>query len=182
LCDVDGVLADFVASVLKFVNYEIPRVWSPFQHKHVTNWDIFAALKQEHLQDKFDAHASTPGFCQNLTVLPGARLFFDRLRMRGEVVVVTAPYESAKLWTHERLAWLKTHFEVPKKDVVFCKRKELVRGDVLIDDALHNAQDFPGPVLLIDRPWNRADKLPEHVTRCFGYDAAIDELDRLTMK
>lgn len=187
LCDCDGVIADFVARVVDFVNLnKAPSVDPnsrrvPHTHDHVTHWDCFAALDAAHLQEAFDAHASTPGFCKSLPVLPGARHFVESLRELGcELVIVTAPYEAAQLWTHERLAWLREHFEIEKKDVVFCKRKELVKGDVLIDDALHNAEAFAaegGRVLLIDRPWNQTERaLPKGVERCFGYSDVLAAL------
>jgi len=189
LVDCDGVLADFVLRVVEFVNHhtagatraDFGRDAVPYTHDHVTGWDCFAALGAEHLQGAFDAHASRPGFCRGLPVLKGAEQFVEAIRDLGcELVIVTTPYEAAQLWTHERIAWLRSHFEIEKRDVVFCKRKELVRGEVLIDDALHNAESFAeagGRVLLLDSPWNQTDKpLPEGVTRCHGYSEVIAEI------
>ncbi len=59
--------------------------------------------------------------------------------------VSTAPWSNPSAWTDKRL-WLEQHFgEVVKKRLVLTHRKDLVVGDVLIDDRPNNgALEFPG--------------------------------------
>lgn len=59
--------------------------------------------------------------------------------------VSTAPWSNPSAWTDKRL-WLEQHFgEGVKKRLVLTHRKDLVVGDVLIDDRPNNgASEFPG--------------------------------------
>ena len=59
--------------------------------------------------------------------------------------VSTAPWSNPSAWTDKRL-WLEQHFgEGVKKRLILTHRKDLVVGDVLIDDRPNNgASEFPG--------------------------------------
>jgi 5'(3')-deoxyribonucleotidase len=156
LLDVDGVLADFAGALVDFVN--LSRI-NPITRKSLTEWDLLKAAGASDQQEAFDRLASRPGFCGTLAVCPGAQAFVKSLQEFAEVVIVTAPYENAARWTHERLHWLKEHFAIDKRDVVFAKRKSLVAGDLLIDDALHNVgRNHYARSILIDQPWNQEPK------------------------
>lgn len=166
LLDVDGVLGDFVTEVVEFCNkYERTLGslgWTP---DNVTEFDILRALKCEHLQARLDLHMAESDFCRHMPVYDGAPDFVAQLRGLGEVVIVTSPYSAVPTWSHARLAWLEEHFSIPKHDVIFAKRKELIRGDVLIDDKTENCEAFNRAssyrgAILFDRPWNQKCKLP----------------------
>jgi 5'(3')-deoxyribonucleotidase len=149
LLDCDGVLADFVAPVIAWAGGD------PYTRDSITDFDILKAWGIEHRQSDLDAMCAVPGFCESLAVIPGAQAAVERLRRNFEVVIVTSPYSNVPTWTSERITWLNRHFGIDKRDVVFCKRKELVRGDALVDDAIHNLELFPGMRILVDHPWNR---------------------------
>jgi 5'(3')-deoxyribonucleotidase len=151
LVDCDGVLADFVTPVVAWAGPD-------FTRDSISEFDILKAWGIEDRQDELDRHCAQPGWCEALPVYEGAREFVDRLRSRFEVVIVTSPYSNVPTWTSERIAWLRKHFGIPKQDVVFCERKNLVRGAALVDDAIHNLEDFDGHRILIDQPWNRASR------------------------
>jgi 5'(3')-deoxyribonucleotidase len=151
LLDVDGVLADFAGALLDWAGPQYTR-------DHLSEWDLTKALGLADRQSEFDAVAGEPGFCESLPLLDGAQDFVEDLRLVADIVVVTSPYSAAKLWTYDRLIWLERHFKITKHDVIFAKRKHLVRGDVMIDDGPHNVEAFVragGRGLLIDQPWNR---------------------------
>jgi 5'-nucleotidase len=178
LLDVDGVLADFAQMAVDWVNAHRERSPSlpldPLQVSDVESWDILAALGYASLQDDFDEHCNRNAPGRTLRMYGGARLFHAGLKSIGEVVIVTSPFKVARGWEMDRRAWLAEHFDTDPDDVVFTKRKELVRGDVLIDDGPHNIDSFPGPVVIIDRPWNQeiADSYHPRV-RCRNYVEAL---------
>lgn len=152
LLDVDGVLADFAGALLRWAGPQYTR-------EQLTEWDLMKAIGLEDRQHLFDEYASEPGFCESLQVIDGALGLVDELRRVADIVLVTSPYSAARLWTFERLRWLEKHFGISKHDVIFAKRKYLVKGDIMIDDAPHNIEAFidqGGLGLLIDQPWNRS--------------------------
>jgi 5'(3')-deoxyribonucleotidase len=100
-----------------------------------------------------------------MPVYDGAKAFVTELRSFADVVVVTSPYAAVPNWCHQRINWLAEHFGIPKRDVIFAKRKELVAGDCLIDDKVSNVDAFAlaqpnGMGIVFDRPWNRDSKRP----------------------
>ncbi len=163
LLDVDGVLGDFPSCALRWVNGANPR--KPVTLEEVDQHDILKALGLDQLQERFDRWCIDTELCRHMPVYEGAQEFVEKLRAMGDLIIVTSPYANVPTWCHARLAWLSEHFNIHKRDVVFCKRKDLVRGHVLIDDKLENCEAFAGSgqhrdAIVFDRPWNRSGKLP----------------------
>lgn len=162
--DVDGVLGDFPSAALRWLNGRAVGP-SAFTIDQIDQHDILKALGLEDLQDHFDQWCIDTEVCRHLPVYEGAQEFVEKLRGLGELLIVTSPYGAVPHWMHARLGWLKEHFGIDKRDVVFCKRKEVVRGHVLIDDKLENCEAFAGSgqfrtAIVFDRPWNRGGNLP----------------------
>lgn len=162
LLDVDGVLGDFTSCALRWINGASPL--KPVRLEQIDQHDILKALGLEPLQERFDRWCIDTDMCRHMPVYEGARGFVDSLRALGEIVIVTSPYAAVPTWTHARLAWLDEHFGINKRDVVFCKRKDLVRGHVLIDDKIENCEAFAKAssyrdAILFDRPWNRESSM-----------------------
>jgi 5'(3')-deoxyribonucleotidase len=182
LLDVDGVLGDFPSCALRWVNGHSPEreVTLDQIHEH----DILKALGLEALQERFDRWCIDTELCRDMPVYPGAQDFVEALRRFGDLVIVTSPYSAVPTWCHARLAWLEQHFGIAKRDVVFCKRKELVRGHVLIDDKLENCEAFVQGSsfrvgMIFDRPWNRQRKATAGgaLQRKDGYAAVLKGLE-----
>lgn len=169
LLDVDGVLADFVSRAAQWAN----TVTTKASHKTCTKWDVLESWGLQGYQSWFDSVCSQRGFCADLPVYSGAKTFVRALRKDAEVVVVTSPLSCSPFWCHERTMWLANHFGFESKNVIFAKRKELVRGDVLIDDGPHNLEHFAGVRVLVDRPWNQGSMIVGQ-RRCVGYQQILD--------
>lgn len=166
LLDVDGVLADFVTPVLAEIN---ARTGGEYTYEEINGWDIYAALNVDPTVGRLvDNVIQQPGFCAGLREYPGVAKFLELLRERADVIAVTAPFEGAH-WIGERLTWLADR-GFSKRDIVFTNRKELVRGDYLIDDKASTVGTWEdvhplGRGILYNRPWNRRE-------RNLGYFAA----------
>lgn len=165
LLDCDGVLGAFPEEVVRFCNlYGRKRACQDITDDDLTPWtiqdvvdhDILKSLGCEELQSRLDQHMIDTDFCRHMPVYRGAQAFVERLRGIGEVVIVTSSYTAVPNWDAARRAWLAEHFLIPKLNVVFTSRKELVRGDYLIDDYTKNCESFGDGALCFDRPWNRA--------------------------
>jgi 5'(3')-deoxyribonucleotidase len=168
--DCDGVICDFPAAVLAWAG-------AAYTRESITQHDMLKAWNEEHRQAELDAHCSQVGWCESLPVIEGAQAFVERLRRNFEVIVVTSPYSAVPTWTSERITWLQRHFGIPKRDVVFCKRKDLVHTHALVDDKIENLANFPGVRILVDHPWNRSAG-PDVAVRAMTLEAAADELER----
>lgn len=156
LLDVDGVLGDFPSEVLKFCNTYGDQAATLDE---ITDHDILKSLGCEYLQARLDQHMIDTDFCRHMPVYPGAQDFVARLSKHNEVVIVTARYRAVPNWASAREAWLAEHFGIEHRNVIFAKRKELVRGQILIDDKAENCAEFYNAGALavcFDRPWNKA--------------------------
>jgi 5'(3')-deoxyribonucleotidase len=181
LLDVDGVLCDLVGQLCRLLPHRHVSDFTAYQFEHVLTLDELETVRRA---------MTASGFCRDLPWHDGALDFVQRLRLIGEVVAVTRPYDESPTWTYERARWLRPH--VP--DVVHTDRKTLIPGDVLIEDSLENAVQWScchaaGLAIIIDRPWNQEPPrsgygatIPTHrnhghgVLRVMTYEHALDAI------
>lgn len=173
LMDVDGVVADLVGAVCAeleasdfglrtpedFVSYEFGKVLTEGERKAITR------------------SLAAPGFCSSIPWYPAGRMFVECLKEIGEVVAVTKPFAAGRTWAWERQQWLGPLVS----QVVHTGYKECVRGDVLIEDCTDHVaawlnENELGWAILIDRPWNRGDRVPPRALRAVSYGDAIGML------
>jgi len=111
--------------------------------------------------DEIFAPMGKKGFFFELPVMEGAQEGVqDLIDNFGEVVIVTSLpsdiYRPGEV-TQEKLDWLRKYFPYFSKtrNIVMTKRKGLVKGDLLIDDAPHNILEYPGKTVVFDQPYNQ---------------------------
>jgi len=132
LCDVDGVLADFVGGVCKLLP---PGTLTPSM---VTCWDFIdpapKGLLSEHHHRLVTAACSYGSFWESLPYYDGAGNALEAIRQSDiEVVALTSPWDSCSTWSGARTAWLKA-LGFTRHQVIITPRKELVRGNYFLDD------------------------------------------------
>lgn len=155
LVDCDGVLADFTAAFLQIVHDIIGRKHTVYQ---VTEWEFRDCITSKE-EDKllWDHIAVTPGIVANLQPLPFMQ-GLDVLRKYATVKCVTSP-SLGPHWMYERHKWLMKVAGFSKRDIIFASDKGPVRGDFLVDDAVHNVEEWKaanphGTAILLEQPWN----------------------------
>lgn len=154
LLDMDGVLCNLLEKWLAVYNEEYQdrlsvqalRTWGPHRYARAGK-AVYKYLAQ-------------PGFFRDLKPLPhaveGARALVER---GHDVVIVTA----AKNGHREKLDWIEEHLPfIGVRNTIFAHRKELVRGDVLFDDAPHNLLAFKayGLPVAMAYPYNEGVDCP----------------------
>lgn len=133
LLDVDGVLANFIGSVLDVVRAVTGASYTP---EHVTQFDFTKSLDL-HADDAREVKrrvSEVPGFWSGLSPFDEAIEGVARLREVAEVVIVTSPWNSCRTWLHDRETWLKRHFDIPHSHVIAANAKHYVTGDFFVDD------------------------------------------------
>lgn len=156
LVDCDGVLADFASPVIAHCNALTGR---RFEFADLTDFEI-EKLYPELTFDQVFGPCSKEGFCLGLSAFPGAREGLDSLRRVAKVVALTAPWWPSKHWHAERTVWLIEEMGFASGDIIFASKKQLVRGDLIIDDRYSHVKpwckanpDKRG--FLWSRPYNR---------------------------
>lgn len=134
LIDMDGVLCDLVKKWFSVYNTEHRDTLQPEQ---MVEWGPHIYARKGKAIYRY---LSKPGFFLDLEPIPGAVEGVRKLVDLGhDVVVVTA----ARHGHRDKLDWVQKNLPfLDYRHVVFAHRKELVRGDVLFDDAPHNLAAF----------------------------------------
>lgn len=159
LVDCDEVLAQFmkpaIALAEKFAGkkYPIENFISSSLEENIED-EIMTLLKQEFKQ---------PGYIESLMPYEEALVGIEKLKSIGDVYCITAPIDYVPTWAYERLNWLKKHFDLPKAKVGIFKSKNLVRGDVFVDDLPSNITKWAtdnifGTACLLVNEFNKKEK------------------------
>jgi len=82
---------------------------------------------------------------RNLEVMPGAKEALIKLNQDFDIFIVsTPPWDRPDMWGAKR-EWLAEHFPWLKRKLILTHRKDLLIGDILIDDSRWRGQpDFKG--------------------------------------
>lgn len=155
LVDLDGICADILTPWLAEYNHEYN---DNLTIEQITCWDLHEVVDPACGVKIYD-YIERPGFFRHLKPIPGARDAIETLKRDGhEVVIVTAPSKGVTC-AGEKIEWVKEHLGLKRQDVICAHRKELISGDVLIDDSPKNVKKYltenPGAsALTIAYPYN----------------------------
>jgi len=168
LLDIDGILTDFHAAVLRTAvkagfEVSVNDLWV---------WEMTAALRgagapSHVIKTCMDAMAAE-GFNNKLEPDPEAIESLPKLREISDVLFVTAPNPGCPTWMNERVAWMRKHFNVEPNDILFSCQKSSISGDVFVDDNPANVLDWskahPGKLsVLWSAPYNRRTKVDRRI-------------------
>ena len=92
---------------------------------------------------------------RNLDVIDGAIEAVAKLNADHEVFIAsTPPWTRPEVWGHKR-EWIGEHFPYLKRKIILTHRKDLLIGDILIDDSRFRGQpDFQGEWYWFNKNWN----------------------------
>jgi len=149
ILDIDGVLADTHLELLKRYNNEYR---TNLTKSDLLHWDLTKVQKKGTDMIK---HFHTPGFFANLPVYEGAKQGVAALASIRCVELFIAS-ASTTVGFSEKEQWAKQNFpEIPKDNIIFAVRKDLLAGDIMVDDALHNiASSICTSTIIFNQPWN----------------------------
>ena len=91
---------------------------------------------------------------RTLPVMEGAIEALAELNADHEIFIAsTPPWTRPEVWGHKR-EWLEEHFPYLKRKLILTHRKDLLIGDILIDDTRFRGQpDFKGNWFWFNRNW-----------------------------
>lgn len=165
LIDLDEVCCEWGKKILEWYNADkreecgqLGKEWTDVSLDDITNWDMKTNLgpgSEVYLR----SYMRWPGFYQSLEPVPGSIDGVNDLLHAGyDVVIATAIPKCAGLAYEGKKEWLREHMPFfPLKSLVAISRKELLNGDILLDDGLHNLEPFLATdrhAVCMSRPWN----------------------------
>ena len=152
LVDMDDTIENLCETWVEFLN----ETHGTTVHKDdIHDWDMSKAFPTIEKQQVYD-----PLFNENMwkrvTPLPGAVEYLKRLIDDGhKVVIVTASHQNTVAMKLNNVLFRYFPY-LTTSDVIITSQKQLVCGDVMIDDAPHNLVGGNYYGILVTAPHNRA--------------------------
>lgn len=166
LFDADDVAENLVQDWIHILN---KRYGTSVSLDDVTDWDISVAFPTLTKQQIYGVLQEDEVWA-NLTPMPGAQEYLKRLHDEGhELYMVTATdYRTCRVKI-ERILELFPFLDA--EHIVIAHHKQMVMGDVLIDDGPHNLIGGRYFRILFDRPNNRGfDEKKYGMRRAVGWE------------
>ena len=109
-------------------------------------------------KDQGYGHSNRPDLLVNyrdLELIPGAEIAVTKLYQDFDVFIATTPpWTRPEVWQHKR-EWIEEKFPFLKRRLIFTHRKDLLIGDILIDDTRFRGQpDFKGHWFWFNQDWD----------------------------
>ena len=92
---------------------------------------------------------------RNLEVISGAKEAMAVLNQDFDIFIATTPpWDRPEVWGQKR-EWIGDYFPYLKKKMILTHRKDLLIGDILIDDSRYRGQpDFQGEWYWFNKDWD----------------------------
>ena len=151
LVDMDDTIEQLLSAWLRAANEKYGR---NVAFGDSTSWDVSAAYPGLTHEQIYEIPLQ-PGFWKTVEPIPGAAEALQRFIAAGhKVFIVTAtPYESV---TEKMRDLLFRWFPFLTWDqVIITSNKQMIRGDVLIDDGVHNLVGGDYAKILVTAPYNK---------------------------
>lgn len=149
LIDIDDTISNFSEILLKYLNLEYK---TNYKKNDISNWEWL----REHFKNPWTP-TETYYFWNEVEIDKNAVKCIENLVKNGhEVYFVTSSYPSDTLGFKIRKTLSNFNKDlIDVKDVIICHNKNMVKGDIRIDDGIHNLYD--GSInILVNQPWNQS--------------------------
>ena len=176
LIDMDDCITACLRAVVKAYNEENG---TNFKTANCDAWDLTSVFGCD-INSLFKIFR-TPGFFENLEPKKGAIGALRELikSERYDLYILTATSDLTGDEYKEKIAWIKEYLpEFNTKRLIACSDKEIVRGDVIIDDKVENL-DKCAPFMqciLMDSPTNRDCDKYIRLDRMKNLPSLLDEI------
>jgi 5'(3')-deoxyribonucleotidase len=149
------------------------------QPDDVVSWNLEAAYPGLTREQVYGA-ADAPGFWKDVLPMPGAAEALKHFMDAGhEVYIVTATEAGHVREKMEEVLFKYFPFLSWSQVIITC-RKQMIRGDVLIDDGIHNLEGGEYKKILFTAPYNRSYDAEAHgMIRVHNWEEAVRAVDRM---
>lgn len=153
LVDMDDTLCHLIKKCIQNHNENWPD--HPMRYEDCLKWEYDHIWHPDCSEEWF---FGKPGLYEELELLDQYVVEeMRKLHEAYEVIIVTAAWPHA---VTEKWNWMQKHLPfIPYSNFMAAKKKYLIAGDILIDDAIHNLIPFHESgraVIGIPHPWNSA--------------------------
>ena len=166
LVDMDGVLADVYAQFIK---------WELEETGNLIDINSLSGKTEEEAFPQADKHVRSKGFFRTVTPIKDSIEGLKYLNDKYNVLIVSSATEFPQSLT-EKVEWLHKFYPfITWQQIVLCGRKDMVKGDIMIDDHSKNLKLFEGRKLLFTQPQNMYISEPDY-ERIYTWKEIMDLL------
>lgn len=145
LVDMDGVLADVYSQFIDF-EYEDTRI--------IKDLSTLRGVSEEVAFPLHDKYTNSEGFFRNAPLIEDSVEGVKYLNEKYKVLIVSSATEFPNS-LKEKHDWLQEYFPfITWQQMIFCGKKDSIKGDVMIDDHPKNLDFFDGRRILFTQPHN----------------------------
>ena len=145
LVDMDGVLADVYLQSIRLEQEETGLL---------LNIKDMEGKKEDSVFPNFRKHVHSKGFFRTAPLMPDSVEGLRYLNKKYNVLIVSSATEFPNS-LQEKLEWLNEFFPfITWKQMIFCGKKNSIKGDIMIDDHTKNLDHFDGEKILFTQPHN----------------------------
>lgn len=175
LLDADDVLEDLTNAWVSYLN---DRYGTHTCYEDITQWDMVLAFPGLTREQVYGVEGEKELF-DRVRAKEGAQEYVRRLYDEGhELYVVTSTPPHAVAGKVELI--LRLYPYLTAKQIIICSHKQLIRGDVLLDDGWHNLEGGSYAKILFSAPYNAQYDAEAHgITRVRSWAEAYAAVQRL---
>ena len=173
LVDMDDVIERLVEGWVEYVNDKYGTTTHP---DDVTDWNMAKAFPTLTYEQVYGAEKDD-ALWDHIRPMPGAAEVLQRLMAEGhEVYIVTASDYITLRAKMEKVLFRYFPF-ISWKQVIITKNKQIIKGDVLVDDGPHNMTGGEYRKILFDARHNRNfDETSVGAVRVYNWEEAYTEI------
>ena len=146
--DVDGVLRDCVTPLLDIYNKKHD---DNVKYSEIKSWDIGQYLKKDEEYKNYFTKYPEQIFRDSPMYNPDTASILKSIQEKYKIHITTHQFKGLENYTVE---WLHKN-NIPYDYISFAKDKNVVKGNILIDDGVHNLDGDLGEVqICYSQPWN----------------------------
>lgn len=154
LIDMDGVLSDIYG---QFANYEYKDIGLIQSSK-----DLSGKLENEAFKNH-DKYVNSKNFFYTASPIKDIIDMVEKLNSIYQIFIVSSATQFPLSLT-EKMKWITKHFPfLSWKQIVLCGTKEIINGDIMIDDHFKNLDNFQGQTILFTQPHNINKNTDKHI-------------------
>ena len=176
LVDMDDTMEQLLKALVKRANERFCRYVTVDE---ITDWSIVCAYPGIEKKQILD-FMREPDFWEDVEPVPGALEGLKHFMDEGhEVYIVTATEVQHVKDKMEDVLFRYFPF-LSWSQVIITSRKQMIRGDVLIDDGVHNLEGGEYKKILVTAPYNRDyDAEANGMIRVHGWDEIVRIIDEM---
>ena len=146
----------------------------------ITDWNVAAPYPGVTKEEIYSV-TYEPGFWSSIEPMPGAAEALKHFMDEGHQVFIVTATEPEHVEEKMRGLLFRYFPFLNWEQVIITGRKQMIRGDVLIDDGIHNLEGGAYKKILFTAPHNRFyDAEANGMTRVWNWDEVVEIIDGMT--